>query len=144
MGIFHESVQLFNRAPVDLGVIFDGQKMVLKPGINVVPKVVVSFAKNQNPVMGTHNPYDPHVNAGQNLVGVVGSKDNVEPLTAEEWADHLDKPCRENVQTRFEDKYGLDPKARLVSQGKGRKTTASSRYDAGSSPSGNAEYTNKQ
>lgn len=143
MGIFQESVQLFNRAPEDLRVIFDGQSMVLKPGVNHIPKVAVSYAKNQNPVMGTHNPYDPHVNAGQNLVGVIGTKDNVTPLTEEEWAMHLDKPCREDVQRRFEDKYGFDPKARMISHGKGRKTTASSRYEAGSSPAGNATFEGK-
>ena len=143
MGIFHEQVQVINRAPVDIIVTFDGQQMILKSGVNTIPKVVVSYAKAQNPVMGTHDPYDPHVNAGENLIGVIGGKDNVTPLTEDEWADHLDKPCRENVQRRFEDKYGMDPKAKLVSFGKGRKTTASSRYDAGSSPAGISSFEKK-
>ncbi len=133
MGIFLEQVELFNRAPVDLTVQFDGQCKTLKPGKTTVPGVVVQYAKNQNPVMGSQDPYNPHISGAQYLVGVVGSKDNCEPLTAEEWADHLNQPCRENVQQWFEDNYGSDAKAKLVARGKGKKTTANSRYDAGSS-----------
>jgi hypothetical protein len=145
MGIFLEQVELFNRAPVDLTVQFDGQTKTLKPGANTVPGIVVQYAKNQNPVMGTQDPYNPHVSGCTYLVGVVGSKDNVEPLTAEEWADHLNQPCRENVQQWFADKYGSDPKAKLVTRGKGRATTATSRYDAGSSPQGGlADFSGKQ
>ncbi len=143
MGIFQETVELINRAPVSLSVMFDGQSKELKPGSNFIPKVSVSYAKSQNPVMGTHSSYDPHVSGGQNLVGVKGTKDNVTPLTPEEWAAHLDAPCRDNVQQRFEDKYGMDPKAKLVSRGKGRQTSANSLYDAGSSPKGNTEFTSR-
>lgn len=146
MGIFLEHVQLFNRAPVALTVMFDGQcKSLPALEATTVPGIVVQYAKNQNPVMGTQDPYNPHITGAEYLVGVVGSKDNCEPLSPEEWADHLQQPCRENVQQWFADKYGSDPKAKLVTRGQGKKTTATSRYDAGSSlgNGGNADFSGK-
>jgi hypothetical protein len=128
-GVFSEIVELFNRAPENLKVQFDGQSKILTPGINLVPKIVVSFAKNQNPIMGTHDPYNPGANSGQYLVGVVGSKDSVTPLTTAEWETHLGKPCRENFDILVEDKYpGANP--RLVVQGKGRKSSARGAFEA--------------
>lgn len=143
MGIFLEHVKLINRAPVELTVMFDGQTTTLQPGENMVPKIVVPYAKNQNPIMGSADPYNPHISGGRYLVGVAGTKDNVTPLTKEEWEDHLQRPCREDERIWFADKYGGDPKAKLVTHGKGRKTTASSRYDAGSSPQGNSDFSGK-
>ncbi len=143
MGIFLEQVILFNRAPIALIVQFDGQCKTLEPGNNTVPGVTVQFAKNQNPIMGSQDPYNPHISGGRYLVGVVGTKDDVTPLTKEEWDAHLGAPCREDVQRLFDDKYGSDPKAKLQTYGKGRKTTASSRHDAGSSPSGNSEFSGR-
>ena len=144
MGVFAETIELVNRAPVDLMIQFDGQTKILHPGINVVPKVVLSYAKNQNPIMGTQDPYNPHASGAQYLVGVKGTKDNIEPLTKEEWEIHLGKPCREDVDQMFADKYGSDPKARLVLLNKGAKSAARSRMDAGSSPSGNSDFSGKQ
>ena len=109
----------------------------------MVPQVVVPYAKNQNPIMGSQDPYNPHASGARYLVGVMGSKDSIVPLTPEEWADHLGQPTREDFQRVFEDKYGSDPKARLVTHGKGKKTTANSRYDAGSSPAGISEFSGK-
>jgi hypothetical protein len=73
-----------------------------------------------------------------------GTKDDITPLTKEEWETHLGMPCREDVQQMFEDKYGGDPKARLVTLNKGAKSAARSRIDAGASPSGIADFTSKQ
>lgn len=133
MGIFHEQVILVNRAPLSLTVTFDGQEKTLKPGENMVPAIVVDYAKNQNPIMGSADPYNPHISGGQYLVGVKDSPegDPVEPLTKEEWEAHLNRPCRLDERIAFEEKYGNDPKARLVAQGKGRRTTANSRNEAG-------------
>lgn len=142
-GIFPETVELFNRAPIELSVCFDGQSKALTPGKNLVPRMVVPFAKNQNPIMGTADPYNPHMSGGQYLVGVVGTKDNCTPLTKDEWEEHLRRPCREDEQILFQDKYGNDPKAKLVVHGKGRRTTASSRSDAGSAPRGAADFSGK-
>ena len=144
MGIFLEHVQLFNRAPIDLEVTFDGQRKKLTPGPNMVPGIVVEYAKNQNPIMGTQDPYNPHISGCRYLVGVVGTKDNCTPLTKMEWEAHLSRPCREDEQQWFMDRYGTDPKAKMVVLGKGRTSTATSRYDAGSSPQGVAEFSGKQ
>jgi hypothetical protein len=142
-GVFSETVDLVNRAPIELSVVFDGQSKVLKPGSNLVPKIVISCAKNQNPIMGTQDPYNPHASGAKYLVGVRGTKDPIEPLTLEEWETHLGMPCREDVQQLFEDKYGTDPKAKLVLLNKGKKTTARSRHDAGSSPTGLSDFSSK-
>lgn len=134
MGIFYEHVTLINRAPIALTVTFDGQAKTLLPGENQVPAVVVEFAKNQNPIMGSADPNNPHISGGRYLVGV---KDSPEPgeetsmLTPEEWEAHLQRPCRQDEREAFLERYGNDPKARLVVHGKGRRTTANSRTEAG-------------
>lgn len=131
MGIFHEQTILVNRAPIDLKVTFDGQQKILFPGENLVPTVVVDYAKNQNPIMGSFDPDNPHISGGRYLVGVKDGVDDVAPLTKDEWEDHMRRPCRDNEEKAFEERYGSDPKARMVLHGKGRKTTAGSRTEAG-------------
>lgn len=140
MGVFLKHAVLVNRAPVSLSVRFDGQEKTLEPGENIVPEIVVEFAKNQNPVMGSQDPYNPHISGAQYLVGVKGTADNIEPLTDEEWQAHLEAPTRTNSRIAFEDRYGGDPKARLVVHGKGRKSTANSRVEAGGIQHGLADF----
>jgi hypothetical protein len=132
MGIFYESVEIINRAPVNLSVMFDGQSKTLVPGKNHIPYMTVQFAKNQNPIMGSADPHNPHISGAKYLIGVPGEDlpEDLTMLTEVEWAAHLGQPTRENSQQAFEEKYGDDPKARLVVRGQGRKTTATSRYDA--------------
>lgn len=133
MGIFFEQAVLINRAPINLTVTFDGQAKTLVPGENIVPLVVVDYAKNQNPIMGKQDPNNPNISGGKYLVGVKGGYDEeTEPLTIEEWEAHLNRPCRTDEQEAFIERYGGDPKARMVIHGKGRKTTANSRTEAGS------------
>lgn len=142
-GIFQEMVTLVNRAPVDLTVQFDGQTKTLKPGPNEIPGITVPYAKNQNPIMGSQDPYNPNITGCQFLVGVAGTKDNCTPLTQVEWEEHLNRPCREDEQAWFADHYGNDPKARLITMGKGRRTAASSRHDAGGTVKGTSEFSGK-
>lgn len=134
MGIFYESREVVNRAPVDITVTFDGQQITLKPGKSMLPKVAIPNGKNQNPIMGSVDPNNPHMSGGEYLLGVVDDLeypgDNCEPLTPEEWDTHLNKPCRVNELLAFEERYGGDPKARMVIHGKGRKTTANNRQEA--------------
>ena len=144
MGIFQEDVEIFNIAPVPLTGTFDGQSKIVPVGLSRLPKVAVEYFKNQNIINGSKNPYDPNIGGAKYLIGVVGTKDRVTPLTAEEWATHLNRPCSDDEQMIFEEKYSHDPKARLVVHGKGRQTTASSRNDAGSSPQGLAGFSGKQ
>ena len=121
-GIFQEVVTLFNRAPIDLNVRFDGQDLTLKPGKNHgVPKIVVSLAKSQNPVMGTEEWTDP--TSYRSLIGVLDSKDNCKPLTKEEWAEHLGKPQRYNRETMERDERTHD-----VVRGKKKKSAFEARY----------------
>jgi hypothetical protein len=129
MGIFHELITIVNRAPVPLSVCFDGQAQTIPVGESPLPKIVVAYAKNQNPVMGSHDADNPTISGGQYLVGVKGSKDNCTPLTKEEWEEHLNRPCRIDEVSFFADRLG--PKEHVVSRGKGRKTQAKSSFDAG-------------
>ena len=134
MGIFLETKKCFNRAPVPLEIRFDGQEFTA-PALSefAIPEIVIPFAKNQHPIMGSVDPYNPSMSGGKYLIGVVG-KDDCTPLTKKEWNAHLEAPTREDQRIVFADKYGNDPKARMVVMGKGRKSTASSRTEAGGSP----------
>jgi hypothetical protein len=143
MGIFQEEVEIFNIAPVPLTGTFDGQSKVIPVGKSRLPKVAVSYFKNQNIINGSKDPYNPNINGAKYLIGVVGTKDRVTPLTEEEWNIHLNRPSADDEQIIFREKYSQDPKARLVVYGKGRATTASSRNEAGSSPRGDSEFSSK-
>ncbi len=143
MGIFHSEIDIVNIAPIALTVRFDGQDKNVPPGASKLPLIVVEHAKNQNPIMGSEDPYNPHISGARYLIGVVGSDDRIEPLTEEEWEAHLDNPTRINSQQLFEDKYSGDPKARLVLHGKGRKSTAASRAEVGGAPKGVASFSSR-
>lgn len=131
MGIFYQMADVVNRAPVAINVRFDGQDIALTPGINRIPKVAIQYAKNQNPIMGSQDPENPHISGGQFLIGVVGSRDNCTPLTEEEWATHCAKPCRMDTDLLFEERYGNDPKAKMIVRGKPSGGFARSRTEAG-------------
>ena len=129
MGIFQDMVTLINLAPIELTVTFDGQTMRLKPGENIVPKLVVGYAKNQNPVMGSQDADNPNMSGALFLVGVKGNKkDRQEPLTKEEWATHRGAPSRIDTDAFFADRLG--PKERVMVRGKG-PVQARSSFDAG-------------
>ena len=140
MGIFYEYIDVFNRAPVDLSVRFDGQDINVPVGLSKLPKLIVNgFAKNQHPIMGRTDPNNPHLSGGEYLIGIVGI-DECTPLTKAEWEEHLSRPCRDDERAIFAERYANDPKARQVVYGKGRKTTASNRYEAGGNPGGIAAF----
>jgi hypothetical protein len=128
MGIFYDMCEVVNRAPIAITVRFDGQDLVLQPGVARIPRVAVSYGKNQNPIMGSQDPTNPHISGAQYLLGVVG-EDPCDPLTQEEWEAHLKRPCRIDEIALFEELYGGDPKARMVLQGK-PGPAAHSRYEA--------------
>lgn len=140
MGIFQEFVKVFNRAPLAVSVTFDGQQQTIPPGHHSLPKICLLHAKNQNPIMGTQDPYNPHVSGGVYLIVEEGEVGYGKPLTQAEWTEHLSSPCRVNERVAFADKYGSDPKARMVILGKGRPTTANSRYEAGGTPAGISSF----
>ncbi len=140
MGIFQKFVKVFNVAPVRVYVTFDGQREPIEPGFGELPDITVLFAKNQNPIMGTADPNNPNVSGGQYLVKTEGDPGYGVPLTTEEWATHLGKPCRVDEQQAFQERYGNDPKAKLVTHGAKGKPAAKSRYEAGTNPQGNASF----
>lgn len=139
MGIFYTQVPVFNVAPVDITVIFDGQQLTLPPGPGQMPEVAIQYGKNQNPIMGSCDPNNPHISGGRYLLRDA-RHDDCTPMTKAEWEDHLQRPCRTDEEAAFAEKYGNDPKAKQVVLGKGRKSTAASRYEAGASPQGISDF----
>lgn len=140
MGIFYEHVKVVNRAPVKLTVRYDGQEIDLPPGEGSIPQRVIRHALNQNPVMGSQDPNNPHMSGARYLIGIVDPEvagrydlaaNDCTPLTEVEWEAHLGRPCRVDVEAMFEEKYANDPKAKLVKAGKGRVPAAKSRFEAG-------------
>lgn len=129
MGIFHDMVTVINRAPVKLRVTFDGQSIDIPPGETSLPKVVVPFAKNQNPIKGSADMDNPNISGAAYLISVKGKKgDPQEPLTEEEWDDHCAQVSRFDMQTYFGDRLG--PKEHAIVRGKG-PVQARSNFDAG-------------
>ena len=129
MGIFHEMKEVRNLAPVPLKIRYDGQETEIPPGVSLIPKVAVFLAMNQNPVMGTADADNPNITGGMYLVVPVGSKYDRDPLSQEEWEEHLNRPCRIDEQAFFADRLG--PKERVISRGKGKRTQAKSSFDTG-------------
>jgi hypothetical protein len=129
MGIFYDMATVINLAPVTLNVTFDGQTLRIPPGESVIPKVTLSYAKNQNPVPGSADMDNPHISGAQYLISVKGSGDRQEPFTKEEWEAMAGKPSRWNTEDYFADT--LDPKDKVITRGKGRKTQAKGSFDAG-------------
>lgn len=100
MGMFHDEVKIWNRTtssskPRDLEVIFDGQRKQIPVGESTLPRIVIPYAKDQNPVMGSEDAIDP--SEYQSLIAVVGKDDcsPVEPtgsLTRVNFAEMIDDP----------------------------------------------------
>lgn len=129
MGIFHDMVTVINLAPVPLRVTFDGQSQDIPTGESSIPKVVLSYAKNQNPIKGTADMDNPSLSGAQYLVTVKGRRgERQEPLTEEEWADHCAQVSRYDMQTYFGDRLG--PKEHVHIRGKG-PVQARGSFDAG-------------
>ena len=143
MAVFQTLVPIYNRAPVALSVRFDGQEKTIEPGEDHIPDVTVMYVKNQNPIMGSADVNNPHVSGARYLVVEKGEDGYGTPLTEAEWQAHLGSPSRFDEQAAFNEKYANDPKARLVLRGKGRVSTATSRYDAGTNPLGGAIFSNR-
>lgn len=95
MGVFQDLTLCVNRTPINLNVRFDGQEHTLTPGKNYIPKVTVTYAKNQNTFNGSQDPENPSASGARYLLAFpeFGDQD-VEPFTEEEWAEHKSKPSR--------------------------------------------------
>ena len=130
MGIFHDMTTVINLAPVSLTVTFDGQSTDIPPGESNLPKVVVPYAKNQNPVNGSADMENPNISGARYLISVKGRKgERQEPLSEDEWNEHVAAASRFNTDAYFADILG--PKEKLITRGKGRRVQAKSSFDAG-------------
>ena len=134
MGIFQSMVEVRNLAPIPVNVMFDGQSVALPPGVSQIPRIALQHAMNQNPIMGTADAWNPNVSGGKFLVVPTGTKYDREPLSKDEWEEHLRRPCRIDEEAFFADRLG--PKEHIVARGKGRKTQARSVHDEGVRPIG--------
>ena len=93
--MLQETVTLTNRTSKIVRAMFDGQRFVFKPGPNPgVPVVVVQYAKDQNPVMGTQDRYE--YEGSQYLVGVEAWGDDVSPIEQSEALERLDRSSIED------------------------------------------------
>lgn len=121
LGVFPELVEIVNRCPWDLSVMFDGQTKTLPPGKNLVPGVTLQYALNQNPLMGSGDLNNPTVTGCQYLIGIVGRERQYpcEPLTAEQIEAQTNNPCRWDYLELMEER--MDRKTEHVVV-KGRKT----------------------
>lgn len=117
MGIFYEMVKVVNLAPVPINVRFDGQDMTIEPGEAMLPRVAVVFAKNQNPVMGTQSASNPSITGAKYLIGVVGTRDRITPLTREEWAAHVANPSRLNINEFASQRLGRKERFEVHGEG---------------------------
>lgn len=143
-GIFWKQIQIFNRAPTELSMVFDGERHILPVGLSSIPEHTLRHAQNPNPIMGSGDPYNPGVNGTKYLIVADGDEGFGEPLTREEWEAHCKRPCREDETIWFREKYGDDPKAKLIQRGSRNSVAAKNRMEAGGLPRGIAEFTTKE
>ena len=142
-GIFLAQANVFNRAPINLTVMFDGETKIVPPGESMLPVICLYHAKNQNPVMGSADPNDPTMQGARYLIVEEHQAGFGEPFTKEEWEAHLKRPCRMDEEAAFAERYGDDPKAHLVVRGVKNSSTAKNRYEAGTNAGKLAEFTRK-
>lgn len=124
LGVFPELVEIINRCPWDLSVMFDGQSKTLRPGKNLVPGIVLQYALNQNPLMGSADCNNPTVTGCEYLIGIVG-REKLYPttaLTAEQIFAQENNPCRFDYLDLMEER--MDKKREKVVL-KGRKHPSS-------------------
>lgn len=143
-GTFWKMVQIFNRAPETRYVFFDGERHPIPPGLSELPEHTVYFAMNQNPIMGSANPYDPGVQGARYLIVTKDQDGWNQPLTKDEWEEHSRRPCREDETIWFKERYGDDPKAKQLVRGSRHSVAARNRSEAGSAPRGMAEFTGRE
>jgi len=100
-------VTIYNRTSRPLEYQMDGRIYPLAPGPNERPWEHVRYAKNQNPLMGSADPFSTQVGylvgARWKVGGVEEGKDPIDPIeqsSAIELLDHGDNPNVVHVQTR--------------------------------------------
>ena len=130
MGVFQELVTVINRTSKPLNVRFDGQDFELKPNYNVegelikgvvnqIPSQTVIYAKSQNVLMGSEDPFDPSEFVV--LIGAVAKKGQKQKDDIS-YCEQSNEPTR----VRLKDYLGDDPMIKEIRLG-GRQTPAARR-----------------
>lgn len=140
-GTFVRRVPIFNRTPNTLYVMFDGERNPIPSGLSDLPEHTIGKAKNQNPIMGSGDPYNPGASGTRYLIVTDDEEGWNVPLSPEEWEDHCNRPCREDETIWFRDHYGEDPKAKMVKRGSKNTVASRSRGEAGGAPTTLAQFT---
>ena len=70
-------VKLVNRTSKTLHGLWDGHHYDLAPGEHAFPEIQALKFKEQNPIMGTQDPYTLHMDY---LIGIVEYGDDVSPI----------------------------------------------------------------
>ena len=115
MGIFHRHIKVVNRAPWPLSIRFDGAEMTLQPGENDIPEQCWPNALNQNPLMGSADPDNPHISGAEYLVGLVGKENKYpcDPLTKEQIEAQTNNPSRWDYMPMFDGQLGKRDKVEV-------------------------------
>lgn len=80
-----EFVTVVNRTSKLLQATWDGRPYDLKPGENLLPRIVALAARYQNPIMGMGTPMEDWNIRSEYLVGI---KEDNDPITPIEQTDH--------------------------------------------------------
>ena len=89
MPINGDVVEVINRTSKSLTYQVDGRRFRLAPGPNHILWEHVRYAKNQNPLMGSIDPFD--IRSVGFLIGVAGTKDPVSPIEQSDDEELLDR-----------------------------------------------------
>lgn len=143
-GTFWKMIPIFNRAPKTLYVFFDGERHPIPPGLSEIPERTLYHAKNQNPIMGSADPYNPGMAGARYLIVEKDDEGFGTSLTKDEWEEHCNRPCREDERIWFNERYGSDPKAKQLVRGSRNSVAARHRSEVTAGPMGMAEFTAKE
>ena len=135
MGIFFQQVELVNRTADTIEIMFDGQRVHIKPNytkageripgvVNMVPKQVVSNALNQSVILGTEKAKDP--SSFESKLGLVPKEGQRKLKPWNDCSFYNGKNRDGSVNTEISrvsqadlmDNLVLDPTAKLVVKGK--------------------------
>jgi len=128
MGIFFEQVEVINRDCVQRSLTYDGQRVYLAPNYsesgellknvhNMIPKICVPYALNQNVVMGSEDPIDPS-DFQSHVVPKV--KKRKKGRDTEEWKYDFGFLPTQNAKTRVNLADYLDDPSLKVLDGRGK------------------------
>lgn len=128
MGIFYEQAVLVNRTSKPCEVVFDGQRIKIKPNydaagkrlkgvVNSVPTLCIPYALNQNALMGSEDAHDP--SSFQSVIGVEDPLVEAGERTRKSWHECSFLEQDEAAPTRVKlEEYLDDPSMTVSVKGK--------------------------